>query len=194
MDELALYILDLLENALTDGATRLELSIGEDPETNLLTVELVDNGRGMAPDQVRRATSAFYTTRTTRRVGLGLSLLKALAEQCGGTLALASEPGKGTRVLVTMRLDHLDRPPLGDMGASIAAALSRDVPPDLVYRHRRGTREFFFSSSWLKEFLGDVPVNLAPVLAWVKDYINDGLKKLAGGNGVGQVFGGPSET
>jgi len=185
MDELALYLLELMENSLTAGATRLELEIEEDPQANLLTVRLRDNGRGMTPEEASRATSAFYTTRTTRRVGLGLSMIKALAEECGGSFELGSETEKGTAVVFAVPLNHLDCPPLGDMGATVAACLSRDQPVDLLYRHRRGGQEFCFSSRWLKEFLGEVPVNLAPVLAWVRGYVNAGLEKLAGGKEVG---------
>ncbi|MCG0277480.1 MAG: ATP-binding protein [Thermanaeromonas sp.] len=181
MEELALHILDIMENSLAAGASLLELTILEDPVANRMIIELTDNGRGMSEKERQAALDPFFTSRTTRRVGLGLSLLRATAEQCGGSLTLVSQPGKGTRVVVTLELNHIDRPPLGDMGATIASILSREDPPEVYYYHQRGKEAFEFSTSWLKEQLGDIPVNLAPVLKWVQSHIDEGLKALYGG-------------
>lgn len=181
MEELALHLLDILENALAAGARQIHITIDEDKDRDLLTVIIQDDGRGMGAEEVRRATDPFYTTRTTRKVGLGLSLFEATAKQCDGALSLASQPGRGTRVVATMRLSHPDLPPLGDIGATIAAALCREEPVDLVYRHRRGAGEFRFSSAWLRLHLGEIPLNCGPVLDWVQRYINKGLAELYGG-------------
>lgn len=183
MEELALHILDLMENSLAAGADRLVLDITEEPADNTMRIELLDNGRGMEEKAREMALDPFFTTRTTRRVGLGLPLFRATARQCGGDLFLISEPGKGTRVVVTLELNHIDRPPLGNMGATVAAVLGRKEQLELTYRHRRGQRVFEFSTSWLKKELGDVPLNLAPVLKWVEVYVNEGLKALYGGEG-----------
>ncbi|MGB9783032.1 MAG: ATP-binding protein [Moorellaceae bacterium] len=181
MEELSLHVLDLMENSLAAGASFLELRIIEDPRTNRMVLELTDNGKGMSEEEAQAALNPFFTTRTTRRVGLGLSLFKATAEQCGGTLSLTSRPGKGTRVVVTLELDHVDRPPLGNMGATIAAVLGREELGELRYYHRRGDEVFEFSTSWLKQHLGNTPFNLAPVLQWVENYINRGIRALHGG-------------
>ncbi|HBT47221.1 MAG TPA: ATP-binding protein [Peptococcaceae bacterium] len=181
MEELALHLLDLMENSLAAGACRLELKIREDIAANLMAIELVDDGRGMEEGEIKAALDPFFTTRTSRRVGLGLSLFRATARQCGGDLTLSSRPGAGTRVAVIMELNHVDRPPLGDMGATIAAALARELPLELYYRHERDGKVFEFSSTRLKEILGDIPFNLAPVLTWVRDFVNGGLQKLYGG-------------
>jgi len=181
MDELALHILDLLENALAAGAGHLELTIIEEAPADQLTIEVADDGRGMNEEQAGAALAPFFTTRRTRRIGLGLPLLKSTAEQCGGNLTLASQPGKGTRVTVTMALSHVDRPPLGNLGATIAAALGREEPPEFFYRHRVNGKEFTFSTAWLKTYLGEVPLQTAPVLKWVQDYINQSVSELHGG-------------
>lgn len=181
MEELSLHILDLMENSLAAGASLLELKIIEDPAANWMVIELTDNGKGMSEGEAEAALDPFFTTHTTRRVGLGLPLFKATAQQCGGSLTLISQPGKGTRVVVTLELSHIDRPPLGDIGATIASILSREEPPEVYYYHQRGKKAFEFSTSWLKDQLGDVLINLAPVLKWVQSHINEGLKALHGG-------------
>ncbi|CEP67939.1 Signal transduction histidine kinase, core [Moorella glycerini] len=183
MEELALHILDLLENALAAGARQILITIEEDEDRDLLTIEVRDDGRGMGAETLQKALDPFYTTRTTRKVGLGLPLFQATAAQCGGNVTLESQPGQGTRVVATMKLSHPDLPPLGDMGATIAAALSREEPVELVYYHRRGPKEFHFSSAWLQLHLGEVPLNCGPVLDWVQRYINKGLAELYGGEG-----------
>lgn len=180
MEELALHILDLMENSLAAGADCIKLRIIEDLAGNRMVIELIDNGRGMSEKEAEAALDPFFTTRTTRRVGLGLPLFKATAQQCGGSLTLISRPGEGTRVVVTLQLNHIDRPPLGNMGATIAAILGREEPPELHYYHRRGEKVLEFSSSWLKKHLGNIPVNLAPVLEWVQSYINQELEELRG--------------
>jgi anti-sigma regulatory factor (Ser/Thr protein kinase) len=183
MEELALHILDLLENALEAGARYIQVTVNEDAESDEISIEVQDDGHGMGAEALQKALDPFYTTRTTRRVGLGLSLLQATAVQCGGNLAVESRPGQGTRVEATMKLSHPDLPPLGDMGATIAAALSREEPVELVYHHRRGPKEFHFSSAWLQLHLGEVPLNCGPVLDWVQRYINKGVAELYGGEG-----------
>ncbi|MGI9950981.1 ATP-binding protein [Moorellaceae bacterium AZ2] len=181
MEELALHLLDLMENSLAAGADRLELRIQEDLAANRMIIELMDDGRGMEEGEIEAALDPFFTTRASRRVGLGLPLFRATARQCGGDLTLSSRPGEGTRVVATFELNHIDRPPLGNMGATIAAVLGREVPVELYYRHQRGQEVFEFSTSRLREILGDIPFNLAPVLAWVRDFVNQGLQRLHGG-------------
>lgn len=181
MEELALHILDLLENALAAGARLIIVNIIEDTERGVITIEVEDDGRGIEAEALAQILDPFYTTRKTRKLGLGLPLFQATAAQCGGDLTLESRPGEGTRVVATLKLGHPDLPPLGDMGATIAAALSSEQEADIIYRHRRGQKEFQFSSSWLKLHLGEVPLNCGPVLDWVRRYINKGLAELYGG-------------
>lgn len=113
MRELSLHLLDLVENAVAAGATQVQVRIEEDPEADLLRLEVRDNGAGMAPELARRAADPFVTTRETRPVGMGLALLAGAAEQAGGGLEVESAPGKGTRVAATFQLSSIDRVPLG---------------------------------------------------------------------------------
>lgn len=178
MEELSLHILDLIENALAAGAKRIEIYINEDVGRDELRLEVRDNGRGLEPEAQAQVLSPFYTSRTTRRVGLGLPLLKATAEACGGGLRLQSAPGKGTTVVAWMRLSSIDRPPLGDIGATLVAVLAREDPPELSYRHGRNGREFGFSSSELQKELGGVPLQEGLVLNWLRHYLNEQVNGL----------------
>lgn len=138
MRELADHILDLMRNSLEAGADEIELEVVEDQPNDLLSVCVRDNGRGFPAEVLARATDAFCTTRTTRRFGLGLALLQATCEQSGGAVEVLSEPGAGATVRAQMRLSHLDRPPLGEMGSAVQAMCCHAADIRLRYRHTAG--------------------------------------------------------
>lgn len=135
MRELADHILDLMRNSLEAGADEIELEVVEDEGEDLLLISVRDNGRGFAPAALARATDAFYTTRTTRKFGLGLALLQCTCEQAGGTVEVISQPGHGATVRAQMRLSHLDRPPLGELASAIQAMGCHAAEIRLRYRH-----------------------------------------------------------
>lgn len=176
MRELSLHVLDLLENALEAGATRVEVEIWEDLADDRLTLTVRDNGRGMDAETARRALDPFFTTRSTRHVGLGLPLLAAAARRCDGDLTLESVPGQGTTVTATFRHSHLDRAPLGDMAATLLAfLLSREGnPPQLRYRHQRDDRTFEFDSAAIQAEVGGLPFSYPPLRDWLRDYLAEG--------------------
>lgn len=178
MEELALHVLDLYRNAVEAGARTVWIAVREDTESDRLEIEVRDDGRGMTPDQVRAACDPFYTTRTTRRVGMGLSLLQAAAEAAGGCLRVESSPGRGTRVTVTFQLSHIDRAPLGDMAATLEVVAS-DPGVDVDYEHWRDGRVFRFSTRELEGWLGVNARDDPGVLAWVGRYIAEGEKTLS---------------
>lgn len=178
MRELALHILDLARNSLEAGATRLQLSIVEDTGTDMLCFELTDNGRGMTREQLRQATDPFFTTRQTRHQGLGLPLLKATCERCGGVLSMQSLPGKQTRVTAKLPLAHLDCPPLGDMGAVIQALACEAERVHLTYRHVIGANQFALDTNQLQYELDDIVLRNPIVLDWLRSYVNDNLRKM----------------
>lgn len=136
MKDLSMHILDIVENSTRAGASLVTIEITEDTAKNLMSIAITDNGKGMTEEQMARALDPFFTTKTKRsHVGLGLPLLKNTAEQCGGNLLLESSPGKGTMVRATMILDHIDRPPLGDLNETLGVIMqgSPDVDFDVVY-------------------------------------------------------------
>ncbi len=149
MEDLSLHLLDVAQNAVEAGATRVEISVEEHPETDRLVIEISDNGRGMDAETVARVTDPFYTTRTTRRVGLGLSLLAANANAAGGALTVDSAPGRGPRVRATFGYSHIDRPPLGDLETTVVVFVAGAPQLDLVFRHRLGERSYTVDTAHL---------------------------------------------
>jgi len=140
MEDLSLHILDVVENCLAASATRVEIAIIEDTERDLLSLEIRDNGRGMDAETCRKALDPFYTTRTTRRVGLGLPLLAQAAREGGGHFELESEPGRGTTVRAVFQRSHPDRKPLGDVAATLETILTGRPELDLQFAHHKDSK------------------------------------------------------
>ena len=169
-----MHILDVLENALEAGATRVELNINEDLAGDRLTIEVRDNGRGMDAETAQRAVDPFYTTRTTRHVGLGLPLLKAAAERCGGGLTLVSAVDEGTLVRASFQHSHLDRAPLGRMADTLLAFLMSEREAQLVYRHCVGEGVFELDTAAIEAELDGIPLSHPQVRDWLQETIVDG--------------------
>ena len=171
MRELSLHILDLLQNAVEAGATEVDVSVEQDLNGDRLIVTVEDDGRGMDADTARRAPDPFFTTRTTRHVGLGLPLLAAAAQRCDGGLSIDSQPGRGTRVVATFRHSHVDRAPLGDMPGTLLAFLLGGRATGLRYSHSVGNERFEFDSEAVRDEVGDIPFSYPPLRAWLHDTI-----------------------
>lgn len=180
MEEISLHILDIAQNAVEAGARSIEIEIVEDPEADLLVVEVRDDGRGMDPETLRHVTDPFFTTRTTRKVGLGLSLLQAAAEAAGGGLEVLSEVGKGTRVRATFAYSHVDRAPLGDIETTLMVLVAGNPGVEFSFRHVRGRREFEFFSRDLKAALDGIPLSSPEGLALLREVIRRGEAEVTG--------------
>jgi anti-sigma regulatory factor (Ser/Thr protein kinase) len=176
--ELSLHILDLLENAVEAGASRIEIKIEEDLKTDWMVIEITDNGRGMSQELIERVLDPFCTTRTTRHVGLGLPLFLEAARRCEGDLVIQSNPGKGTRVRATFRHSHIDRAPLGDIPGALMAILLSEHPVDLDYCHRIDSGEFRFDSSEIRKELENVPLSHPKVRDWLVHVLHEGEANL----------------
>lgn len=182
MRELSMHILDALENALEAGATQVELKVVEDIEADRLTIVVSDDGRGMDAAAARRALDPFYTTRTTRHVGLGLPLLAAAAKRCDGDLRLESAPEKGTRLTATFRYSHVDRAPLGNMADTVLAfMLGMDCGMRLRYEHQVDGRAFGLDTAEVEAELDGVPLSHPQVWAWLQLYLEEGETELRAG-------------
>ena len=171
---MSLHILDVLENSIEAGATRVELRIEEDLEADRLTIEIIDNGKGMDEETLARALDPFFTTRQTRHVGLGLPLFAAAAERCNGELRIESQVGQGTRVVATFQHSHIDRAPLGDVKSTLLAFLMSARPVDLHYIHRVDRRTFEFDTVELRAKLEGVPLIHPAVRHWLARFIAEG--------------------
>lgn len=181
MQELSLHILDLVQNGIEAGACRIVLTVTEDSAADMLTIRVEDDGRGMDAAVVRKVTDPFYTTRSTRRVGLGLPLIDMSASQCGGQLKIASTVGKGTAVEACWRLSHIDRPPLGDMAQTVKTLFVLNPDIDIQYTHQVDQRSFSATVYELTEILDGIPFTQPDVLEWLGEYLNGHEQQLYGG-------------
>ncbi len=162
MPDLAMHILDIVENSTRAGAKNISLAIVEDRKANIVTISIIDDGKGMTEEELKRALDPFYTTKKERsKVGLGLPMLRETAEQAGGSLVVTSAPGKGTEVYATMVLNHVDRPPLGDINETlqIVIATNPGVIFDIAYTIDGETETF--STRDDSQGNGGVPHNAA---------------------------------
>lgn len=177
MKELSLNILDIAENSVKAGATLITVSLTQ--AGNVLTIEITDDGCGMDAETVRRVTDPFYTTRTTRKVGLGLPLLKLEAEQTGGTLTVTSRTAAqcpenhGTTVCATFHTDHIDCMPLGDVTATLVTLIQGHPQEELAFSHRTDAGTVTLDTRQLREVLGDVPLDTYEVLKWIEGYLRE---------------------
>ena len=177
MQDLSLHILDIAENSITAEAGRITVKISESKKTNLLTLEISDNGRGMDEDMLKHAEDPFHTTRTTRKVGLGIPFLGQAAKDCGGEMKIETEKGKGSKIMATFQHDHIDRKPLGDITATITVLIAGNPHIDFIFQLLREDEELIIDTAELKNDIGDVPVNSPGVIKIIKDTINDWLKQ-----------------
>ncbi|MBR5587097.1 MAG: ATP-binding protein [Clostridia bacterium] len=175
MKELSLHILDIVQNSIKAGAGKIEIIIDENSAENILTIEINDNGCGMSEEFLKKVKDPFVTTRTTRKMGMGISLFEATAVQCGGGLEIWSELGVGTKVKVTFELNHIDRAPIGDMAETMLTIISGAPQPEYVYRHTKDGREFLLDTLQLKNILGDIPLDTPDVLTWIVGFVKEGL-------------------
>jgi hypothetical protein len=179
--ELSLHILDVVENGITAGASCITIRVEESSAADLLRIGIHDNGRGMPAQKVHNIENPFITTRTTRRVGLGLSLLAAAARRCEGDIRVHATPGKGTEVSATFRRSHIDRAPLGDMAATLGMLIMGNPHIDFFYIHRVDDREFTFDTREIKRELEGVDVSHPAVVTHLTESVRRSLKELASG-------------
>ena len=180
MKDLSLHILDIAQNSVSAGAKNIVIDIREDSKADRLSILIQDDGKGMAAEVVERVTDPYYTTRTTRKVGMGLPLFKQSAQQTGGDLTVESEPGRGTVVKVHFGLHHIDRPPLGDMPGVMMILVGGTTGIDWYYKHTIDEREYVFDTREVKEVLDGVPLNDPSVMRYLKDMIRENLGEIRG--------------
>ncbi len=178
VEDLSLHILDIAENSITAGAGRIEIRISEDIRGNLLTVEISDNGKGMDKELLENACDPFYTTRTTRRVGLGIPFLAQSARESNGDISVKSEKGKGTAIKASFQYDHIDRRPIGNIGQTMIVLIMSNPDIDFIYEHRRNDKEYILNTAEIKRELDGVPINTPDVIKIIKDDISAWLNSI----------------
>ncbi len=175
MKELSLHILDIAENSITAKAKNIILDILECSKTDLLQITIKDDGVGMDAESVDRLMDPFFTSRTTRRVGLGIPLLKAAAEACNGSMEINSTPGKGTEVKVNFQRNHIDRMPIGDLSSTFLTLLIGSPEINWFFCYTVDKRRFEINSQEISSILGDVPFSDPHVMKWLRSFIEENI-------------------
>ena len=177
MKELSLNVLDITKNSTKAGATLIVIHIIESDER--LVISIKDNGRGMDEETVRTVTDPFYTTRTTRKVGMGIPLFKLAAEQTGGYIDIKSVTKEsnavshGTEVTATFNKKHIDFTPLGDIISTVQLLVQGDPDVDFVYIHEKNSSRVELDTRDLREILEDVPLDSFEVIGWIGDNLKE---------------------
>ncbi len=182
MRELSLHILDIVQNSISANAKNISVEISEQPAEDELTIVIADDGKGMSEDFLAEVISPFATTRTTRRVGLGIPLFKEAAEETGGSFEIESALGKGTRVTATFGYSHIDRQPLGDIASVMFILVQGNPGLDFCYKHNVEENEFIFDTKQIRSVLGEeVGLDRPEILEWISSCLQDGVEELYGG-------------
>ena len=175
MRELALHLLDIAENSVSANAGTICITVEEDMAADRLRMVVEDNGKGMDAEMVARVVDPFVTSRTTRKVGLGIPLLKAAAEACNGFFTITSTVGKGTKVVVEFQHSHIDRMPLGNLPSTWLTLMIGSPEVHWVFHYRMNDQEFVLDDELIKQELGDVPLSEPTVIAFLRDILETGI-------------------
>lgn len=178
MRELSLHVYDLLENSIAADATLIELIVNDSLKDNIYSFTIKDNGRGMSPDFLAKVTDPWTTTRTTRKVGIGLPLIKMNSENCGGGMLINSEVGKGTTLKFWFQHDHIDRPPMGDISGTIVMLSSQYQNIRFIYTHITDDGEYTFDTDEVREALDGMPMNDFTIMKYLREMIEENLKEI----------------
>lgn len=191
MRDLSLHILDIVQNSIKANSTVVKVHIFEKTECKKLVLKIEDNGFGMDSDFLKKVEDPFTTTRTTRKIGLGIPMLKESALKCEGEFSICSEKNIGTKVFAAFSIDHIDRLPIGDIGSTMTALItaSPDTHFILLIESVKGT--FILDTEEIKKTLNGenngtemqnlISINEFAVIQWLKEYIDEGVKNIFGG-------------
>ena len=178
MNELALHILDIAQNSIRANAALIEIAITEKPDNDLLQIEVKDDGKGMSPQQVEQAGDPFFTSRTKRKVGLGLPLLKHNAEQTEGNFQLQSEGNKGTQLLVNFGFHHIDRPVMGDIAGTLLILAANEKETEIRYVHETPKGQFEFDTREVKKELDGISLSTPAIRKFLNEMIRENLEQI----------------
>lgn len=181
MPELSLNVLDVAENSVRAGASHVKIVIEADEAADKLSITIEDDGCGMTEEQIRRVEDPFFTTRTTRKVGLGVPFFKSAALAAGGDFSIESEPGVGTVVRAAFGLTHIDRMPLGDISATIHTLVVYNQQIDFYFEYRVNDKSFSLDTKELREVLGGVPFDVPEVSRYIMEYLRENKAEVDNG-------------
>ena len=177
MEELSLNILDIAQNSVRAEASQVGITVKELKAMDRMIITITDNGCGMTPEQVAHVEDPFFTTRTTRKVGLGVPFFKMAALMTGGDFSIRSQVGVGTEVEAQFGLSHIDRMPLGDMNSTIHTLVTMHEECDFLYTFRFNEKDFSLDTREFREVLGDISFTEPEVSLYIKDYLRENFNE-----------------
>jgi anti-sigma regulatory factor (Ser/Thr protein kinase) len=175
--ELALHVLDIAENSISADADEIKITIEEDLSEDIIQIVIEDNGKGMDQETLARVCDPFVTSRTTRKVGLGIPFFKAAAEACEGKLTIQSSPGLGTTIDVIFKHSHIDRMPLGDIVSTLQTLIIGTPDIHWVFEYRFNGFVFVFDDKPIKEALDGVPLSEPAVMKFIREMLESGIQE-----------------
>lgn len=175
MNDLAMHILDIVQNSISAGAKNIWIEVLVSVARDLLSISIRDDGKGMTPEMIAKVTDPYCTTRTTRKVGLGLPLFRQTAEQAGGSLSIESTLGVGTTVTANFGLNHIDRPPMGDLANAYVLLLGANPDINLILHYVTDENEFSVSTREIDEALEGLPLNDPQVMRMIYEMVESNL-------------------
>ncbi len=178
MRELSLHVLDIVENSIAAQARTVEIAIREDNHLDRMYLRVCDDGTGMDEATAAAVVDPFVTSRTTRKVGLGIPLLKAAAEACNGALQLHSTIGKGTDLEVEFQLSHIDRMPLGDIASTMLNLVIAKPDIHFIFRYQVDDRAYVFDDGPVKQELDGIPLSDPMIITYLREELESGIQML----------------
>jgi anti-sigma regulatory factor (Ser/Thr protein kinase) len=181
MTEISLNVLDIANNSIRAGASLIEITVQIRRDLDALTIIISDNGSGMSQEQLKQVEDPFFTTRTTRRIGLGVPFFKMAALSTGGSFKIDSTLGVGTTITAVFGLSHIDRMPLGDMNSTIHTLITLNTHIDFFYTYQFDGNQFTLDTREFRQILGGIPLNSPEVTNYIKEYLNENQNETDGG-------------
>jgi anti-sigma regulatory factor (Ser/Thr protein kinase) len=181
MTELSLNVLDVANNSVRAGASLIEINIQIQRESDKLTIMIADNGCGMTEDELNHVEDPFYTTRTTRKIGLGVPFFKMAALSTGGSFQITSAPNVGTTVTAVFKLSHIDRMPLGDINSTMYTLITLNTQIDFLYTYELDGKQFILDTREFRQILNHVPLDNPEVSAFIKEYLEENQRETDNG-------------
>ncbi len=176
MDDICAHITDIAANSISAGAKHISVAIEKSKARNILFLKITDNGKGMNEETAKKVIDPFYSTKTGRKVGLGIPLLKGTAETCGGSFTLASSEGIGTEIKVSFQLDHPDLPPLGRIKDTILILSLSNPEIDFSFELKTDNKYFIFNTEEIKTILDGLPINDPEVIKFLTKYLDENIE------------------
>lgn len=179
MKTLSLHLFEIVSNSVFYGANNIEIIVRDSKKENIYSFEVKDDGCGIKKEDIEKVTDAFFTSRSSRKVGLGLALTKMKAEQCGGNLEIESIYGKGSKVEFWFMHNHIDRPPLGEIEEVIMLIATMKENISLNYKHTTDKGEYIFDTKEIRKTLDEVPITEIKIIKALKEMIKTNLEEIS---------------